>query len=62
MVIIHNISKKYSKIGWQKYEIKINDTSICTFIHKASEGLAKCLAKASSAVYSNEKNIRRKYE
>ena len=55
MIIIHNISKKYSKTDWQKYEVKINDEPICKFTHKASEGLAKCLAKASAAVYNKEK-------
>jgi hypothetical protein len=52
MIIIHNISKVYSKTGWQKYEVKINDELICKFNHRAADGLAKCLAKASSAVYN----------
>lgn len=55
MVIIHNISKKYSKTDWQSYEVKINQTLICTFRHKASEGLAKCLELASKAVEEKEK-------
>ena len=56
MVIIHNISKKYSTKNWQEYEVKINDQFICKFKHIASEGLAKCLAKASSAVYNQERH------
>ena len=54
MIMIHNISKSYSKSGWQQYEIKINHEVICTFSHKASEGLAKCLAKASAEVYKTK--------
>jgi hypothetical protein len=56
MIIIHNISKVYSKTGWQKYEVKINDELICKFNHRAADGLAKCLAKASSAVYNKRRN------
>lgn len=55
MIIIHNISKKYSKSGWQTYQVKINDEPICKFTHNSSEGLAKCLAKASAAVYKKNK-------
>jgi predicted DNA-binding protein (UPF0278 family) len=51
MITIQNISKKYSKTDWQEYEIKINSRVICKFKHKASNGLAKCLAEASEAVY-----------
>lgn len=58
MIIIHNISKTYSKIGWQEYMVRINDKPICKFKHQASEGLAKCLAKASAAVYNQEKKER----
>jgi hypothetical protein len=56
MIIIYNISKVYSKTGWQKYEVKINDELICKFNHRAADGLAKCLAKASSAVYNKRRN------
>jgi len=56
MIIIHNISKVYSKTGWQKYEVKINDELICKFNHRAADGLAKFLAKASSAVYNKRRN------
>jgi hypothetical protein len=59
MIIVHNISKKYSTTGWQEYMVRINDHPICKFKHKASEGLAKCLAKASSAVYNHEKGKER---
>jgi hypothetical protein len=52
MIIIQNISKRYSKTGWQDYIVKINDEPICKFKHLANDGLAKCLAKASSAVYN----------
>lgn len=55
MVIIHNISRKYSKTDWQTYEVKINLSLICTFRHKASDGLAKCLELASKAVEEKEK-------
>jgi len=58
MIIIHNISKVYSKTGWQKYEVKINDELICKFNHRAADGLAKCLAKASSAVYNKRRNAK----
>lgn len=51
MIVIHNISKKYSKTGWQEYEVKINDERICKFKHLANRGLAKCLSVASNAVY-----------
>lgn len=50
MIIIHNISKEYSTTGWQNYEVKVNDKLICTFDHKASNGLAKCLEEAGEAV------------
>ena len=59
MIIIHNVSKKYSTVGWQKYEVKVNNTVVAKFTHMAAEGLAKCLAKASTAVYNTQKGGKR---
>ncbi len=56
MIIVHNISKEYSSTGWQQYEVKVNDKLICTFDHKASNGLAECLRAAGDAV-EDKKNI-----
>lgn len=56
MIAIQNISKKYSKTDWQYYQISINSQLICRFKHKASDGLAECLKKASIAVEKNEDN------
>lgn len=50
MIIVHNISKEYSSTGWQQYEVKVNDKLICTFDHKASNGLSECLRAAGDAV------------
>jgi len=50
MIAIINVSKKYSKTNWQKYQVKINKKNICEFKHKASDGLAICLKKAADAV------------
>lgn len=50
MIIIVNISKKYSTTGMQEYEIRINSTVITKFKHRAEEGLLKCLQLASLAV------------
>jgi hypothetical protein len=63
MIIIHNISKEYSTTGWQNYEVKVNDKLICTFDHKASNGLAKCLEEAGEAVWQKAvSNAREKRE
>lgn len=56
MIIIHNISKECSLTDWQRYEVKVNDKLICTFDHKASNGLAVCLRTAGDAV-EDKKNI-----
>jgi hypothetical protein len=55
MIIIQNVSKKYSTTGWQDYQVRINDEQICKFKHLANDGLAKCLARAGSAVYKARK-------
>lgn len=55
MIIIHNISKKYSTIGWQRYEVKINDQVICKFDHFAPKGLVDCLKSAAKAVEESQK-------
>ena len=56
MIIVHNISEEYSLTDWQRYEVKVNDKLICTFDHKASNGLAECLRTAGDAV-EDKKNI-----
>ena len=40
--------------GWRNYEVRINQDVICTYQHKRSEGLARCLERAAEAVKSNE--------
>ncbi len=50
MIIIQNISEKYSKTGDQEYALWINNKLVCCFNHNASEGLAKCLEDAAEAV------------
>lgn len=50
MIAVINISKKYSMVGMQEYEIRINSTAIARFKHRTEEGLSKCLSLASLAV------------
>lgn len=50
MITIVNISKKYSTVEIQEYEIRINSTVITRFKHRSEEGLSKCLQLASLAV------------
>lgn len=50
MIIIQNISEKYSKTGDQEYALWINNKLVCFFNHNVSEGLAKCLEDAAEAV------------
>lgn len=50
MIAIVNVSKNVSPIGWQDYEVRINNRVITTFQHKREYGLAKCLELASKAV------------
>jgi hypothetical protein len=41
--------------GWRNYEVRINYKKICTFQHKRSNGLARCLFEAANAV--NNKSV-----
>lgn len=50
MIIIQNISEKYSKTGDQEYALWINNKLVCFFNHRALGGLAKCLEDAAEAV------------
>ena len=50
MIAIINVSTNSSLIGWQYYEIRINEEVITYFKHKREDGLAKCLQRASEAV------------
>ena len=50
MIIIQNISKKYSKTGEQQYVLRINDKVVCHFTHRAGSGLARCLEDAAQEV------------
>lgn len=51
MITIRNISPSPSPFGWHDYEVRINNGPvIATFSHKREDGLARCLAKAASAV------------
>lgn len=49
MITIQNVSKEFHD-GVQDYELKINRKLICTFQHKRSDGLVKCLKRAAKAV------------
>jgi hypothetical protein len=50
MIYILNISERYSKVGEQRYSVRVNSTEITQFTHMAEDGLAICLKKASEAV------------
>ena len=39
----------------RKYEVKINNRTICRFTHSRSDGLATCLRRAANAVAKKEK-------
>lgn len=43
-------------MGEHIYELKINESNICYFTHKRSDGLAKCLIAAAEAVKKIEGN------
>jgi hypothetical protein len=55
-VIIHNMgSLDGTQDGNHQYSLKVNNELICTFEHRRSEGLAKCLKRAAEAAYWHEK-------
>ncbi|MDP2902412.1 MAG: hypothetical protein Q8N96_04815 [Methylovulum sp.] len=49
MIAIVNISTHGFPIGWNEYELRINEKVIATFRHKREEGLTKCLELAAAA-------------
>lgn len=49
VICIANISKTLSRVGWQDYELRVNDKVIATFRHKREDGLTKCLQLATEA-------------
>ena len=53
MIAIVNKGKT-DKPGVYKYNIYINEKFICSFTHKKSQSLAKCLLLASQAVKEKE--------
>jgi hypothetical protein len=52
MIAIVNIGPfdDIDPVGWRNYEVRINDTPFCTFRHKRSDGLGRCLLEAGRAV------------
>ena len=57
MIAIVNISGSGApETGLNKYEVRINQTVICQFIHyRKKNGLAVCLRDAADAVEKEEK-------
>ena len=37
-------------LGIHEYEVRINETPVCRFMHRRGDGLATCLARAATAV------------
>ena len=49
VIVIVNVATLRSPIGWQDYELRINDAVIAKFRHKREDGLTKCLQLAAAA-------------
>ncbi len=50
MIAITNISPGLNYNEEHEYRLNINYTTICTYKHRRSDGLAECLRKAAIAV------------
>ena len=50
MITINNLGNLITNSDFDKYEIKINEKHITTFLHKRSDGLSKCLEIASISI------------
>ena len=54
-IIIHNVrSLDGDPYGVCEYQVYINREPICTFRHRRSDGLARCLGLAARAVQAHD--------
>ena len=50
MIAVVNISRNYSRVGKQRYEVRFNEIPLATFSHNTEEGMSVCLEKAAKAL------------